>query len=121
MRNFRDLQIWQESLQLAVTAYELAKELPKEEVYGLRSQITRAAVSIASNIAEGCSRKSERDFSRFLDISLGSAFELETDLIICQETGLLRVDIVTNYLERLHTTQRRINALNTKLTKRFRG
>lgn len=62
MRNFREFKIWNQGVDLAVRAYELTKQLPKEEVYGLRSQITRAVVSIPSNIAEGCSRSSEKDF-----------------------------------------------------------
>jgi four helix bundle protein len=65
MRNFRQMNIWNEGIQLAVTAYDLKKSLPKEEIFGLKSQITKAVVSIPSNIAEGCSRTSERDFSRF--------------------------------------------------------
>ena len=76
MRNFRNMIIWNQGIDLAVKGYQLTKLLPKEETYGLRRQINRALVSIPSNIAEGCSRTSEKEFGRFLEISLGSAFEL---------------------------------------------
>ena len=90
MRNFRKLNIWNQGIDLAVRAYELSKQLPIEERYGLKSQITRAVVSIPSNIAEGCSRTSENEFKRFLEISLGSSFELETDLIIVEKLGFIK-------------------------------
>jgi four helix bundle protein len=65
MRNFRELNVWNQGIELAIKGYEITKCLPADEKFGLRSQITRALVSIPSNIAEGCSRKSDKDFSRF--------------------------------------------------------
>jgi len=82
MRNFKELKIWQKGFDIAVKSIKLTSTFPKEEKYGISSQVTRAAVSISSNIAEGSSRKSEKDYSRFLEISLGSSFELETQLLI---------------------------------------
>lgn len=84
MRNFKKLLIWQKGLQIAVKSIELVSDFPKEEKYGLSSQITSAAVSISSNIAEGSSRTSTKDYNRFLEISLGSSFELETQLLIAE-------------------------------------
>ncbi len=81
MRDFRTLNIWQGGIAIVKQVYRLAESLPVEEKYGLRSQICRSAVSIPSNIAEGCSRSSQIDFKRFLEIALGSSFELETQLI----------------------------------------
>ena len=78
MRNFRILQIWQKGVQLVKEMYKLSALLPDVEKYGLKSQICRAAVSIPSNIAEGCSRHSAIDYKRFLKIAGGSSFELET-------------------------------------------
>ena len=78
MRNFRDLEVWQASVLLVKKIYLITAKFPNDEKFGLTSQINRAAISIPSNIAEGCSRTSQKDFSRFLQISLGSAFELET-------------------------------------------
>lgn len=115
MRNFREYTIWNQGIQLAIKIYEVCKQLPKEEVYGLRSQITRAAVSIPSNIAEGCSRESERDFKRFLEISLGSAFELENHLIICEKLGYLTNESVIDIVNDLHTEQKQIHALISKI------
>ena len=76
MRNFRTLNTWQEGIAIVKQVYRLAELLPVEETYGLRSQICSSAVSIPSNIAEGCSRNSQKDFKRFLEIALGSSYEL---------------------------------------------
>ena len=88
-RNFRTLNIWIDGIILVKHVYQLAELLPSEEKFGLKSQICRAAVSIPSNIAEGSSRNSEIDFKRYLEIALGSSFELETQLIIIQELHLI--------------------------------
>lgn len=85
MRDFRKLEIWKNGIELVKQVYQLSSMLPSEEKFGLRSQITRAAVSIPPNIAEGCSRNSEVRFKRFLEISIGSLFEVETPLTIAQE------------------------------------
>ena len=74
--NFRELEIWKESKDLSVRVYKITRDFPKQEVYGITSQICRASVSIPSNIAEGAGRNSNKDFSRFINIALGSAFEL---------------------------------------------
>jgi len=71
MRDFRKLEIWENGIELVKQVYQLSSILPSEEKFGLRSQITRAAVSVPSNIAEGCSRNSEVEFKRFLEISIG--------------------------------------------------
>ncbi len=81
MRDFRKYDIWNDSMDLVNQVYRIVEQFPKSEKFILVSQITRSAISIPSNIAEGTSRKSEKDFSRFLEISLGSAFELETQMI----------------------------------------
>ncbi len=115
MRNFSEFAIWHQGVDLAIKAYALAKQLPKEKVYGLRSQITRAVVSVPSNIAKGCSRMSEKDFKRFLEISLGSAFEVETDLIILEKLGMVDSDSIQEFLHDLHKEQKQINTLITKI------
>jgi four helix bundle protein len=84
MRNFKQLLIWQKGFQIAVNSFKFVSDLPKEEKYGLSGQITRAAVSIPSNIAEGSSRSSMKEYNRFLEISLGSSFELETQILIAE-------------------------------------
>lgn len=87
MKNYKQLLIWQKGFKIAVNCFKLVSSFPKEEKYGITSQITRAAVSIPSNIAEGSSRSSDKDYKRFLEISLGSAFELETQLMIAEAAG----------------------------------
>lgn len=78
--SYRDLVVWQKSMELTKQTYTITKDFPKEEVYGLTSQIRRCAVSIPSNIAEGRGRNSDKEFVRFLQISLGSLYELQTQL-----------------------------------------
>jgi len=78
MRNFKQLLIWQKGFQIAVKSFQFTSSFPKEEKFRLTIQLTRAAVSIPSNIAEGSSRTSSKDYNRFLEISLGSSFEMET-------------------------------------------
>lgn len=75
MNNFKELVVWQKSIDLSVKIYEIANGFPKEEIYGLSSQIRRCVVSIPSNIAEGAGRNSKKEFSHFLSIALGSSFE----------------------------------------------
>ena len=88
MRNFKPLLIWQRGFQIAVDAFKLVSSFPKEEKFSLSIQITRAAISIPSNIAEGSSRSSEKDYNRFIEMSLGSTFELETQLLISAAVNL---------------------------------
>ncbi|KAA3613802.1 MAG: four helix bundle protein [Calditrichaeota bacterium] len=114
MRDFRTLSIWQEGIVIVKHVYKVAQYLPPEEKYGLRSQITRCAVSIPSNIAEGCSRSSQIDFKRFLEIALGSAFELETQLIIMEELSIIAGDL-NNIKLQLNKEQKMINSLISKL------
>ncbi len=85
MHNFKELNSWKEAKDLSVHIYKLTSKFPSSEIYGITSQIRRAAVSIPSNIAEGAGRNSNKDFSRFIAIALGSAFELETQLLIASE------------------------------------
>jgi four helix bundle protein len=84
MKNFKELNIWKRGIELVKSIYTLSRGLPAEEKFGMISQLTRAAVSIPANIAEGSSRNSERD-ARFLQIALGSAFEVQTYLVIAKE------------------------------------
>ncbi len=89
----------------------MTKSFPVEEKFGLVSQINRCAVSIPSNIAEGCSRTSQKDFSRFLQISLGSVFELETQIEIAKEIGFIDSVLHLEIITELNKTQKRIQSL----------
>ena len=92
MKNYKDLKVWQRGLEVVAATYLLVRQLPREEIYGLRGQMTRAAVSIPSNIAEGSSRTSEKEYRHFLEIALGSCFELDTQLIVAIQSGLLTLE-----------------------------
>ncbi len=82
MHNYKEMKIWQKARKLVKVVYSISKKLPKEELYGLTSQIRRAVVSVPANIAEGAGRGTDRDFCHFLDIARGSLFELDTLLIL---------------------------------------
>lgn len=110
MRNFRELEIWSLSRTISLDIYRVTTQMPKEEVYGLTSQMRRAAVSIPSNIAEGCSRNSNKEFIRFLEIAIGSSFELETQLMISADLGFLKKDQVEPLVSEINTLQVKINA-----------
>ncbi len=125
MRDFRTLNIWKGGIVIVKQVYRLAEFLPIEEKYGLRSQICRSAVSIPSNIAEGCSRSSQIDFKRFLEMALGSSFELETQLIIIQELSIISANIsdeeIKVILDQLNKEQKMINNLISKLKPRAKS
>lgn len=111
MRNFRDLEVWQSSVLFVKKNYIITGAFPNEEKFGLVSPINRCAVSIPSNIAEGCSRTSQKDFSRFLQISLGSAFELETQIEIAKEIGFVNLALHLEIISELNVIQKRIQSL----------
>lgn len=115
MRNFRKYDIWKNGIDIIKAAYQISELLPEDEKFGLRSQITRAAVSIPSNIAEGSSRNSDLEFKRFLEVAIGSAFELETQLIVIEELGLCTADQLNDIKEKLLTEQKMINKFITTL------
>ena len=115
MRNFREYDVWEGGIAFTAGVYILTGELPDSEKFGMVSQLRRASVSIPSNIAEGCSRSSEKDFARFVEIPLGSAFETETLLVICKEVGYLDQLQLERQLKELHGIQRGLNSLYGKL------
>ncbi len=115
MRNFRSLNIWNDGITLVTEVYRLASLLPDEEKFGLKNQICRAAVSVPSNIAEGASRNSEIEYKRFLEIAIGSLFELETQLIIIQELSFIPESNINKTMEMISREQKMINNLIKKL------
>lgn len=116
MKDFKKYQIWQSSFEMIKQIYRLLDLLPNDEKFGLKSQMSRAAVSIPSNIAEGSSRNSDKDFRRFLEIALGSSFELETQLLICVELEFLNAQQIDSILQKLNANQASINSLIQKLS-----
>jgi four helix bundle protein len=117
MRNFRSLEIWKRAIALSRDVYLLTKNFPESEKYGLSMQIRRAVVSIASNIAEGSARSSQTDFARYLEIALGSAFEVETQLEIAKLAGFIGDEECNNLISGIHVLQKQINQLITKIRK----
>ena len=115
MHNFKELKIWKDSLLLAHDLYKLTKSFPSEERFGLVSQINRCSVSIPSNIAEGSSRKSAKDFGRFLEIALGSSFELETQLLIAEQLGYVSNQACNDLIERINSIQKMIFGFKEKI------
>lgn len=117
MRNFREYTMWQLSQEVAKDVYLLTDKFDSDEKFGITSQLRRAVVSISSNIAEGCSRSSERDFGRFLEISIGSAFEVESILTLCAKLGKVEDQEIQVIIEKLTVVEKQINTLRSKLLK----
>jgi four helix bundle protein len=110
---FRDLGIWKDSFSIVKEVYELSQKLPDDEKFGLKSQIQRCAVSIPSNIAEGSGRTSDKEFLHFLNIAISSSYELETQLLLCNELFTIEVNDI---VEKLHSNQRMIGGLKRKIS-----
>ena len=87
-KSYRELEVWKRAIQLSVALYKLTRDFPREEVYGLTSQLRRAGVSVASNIAEGYRRSSRGEFRSFIGMARGSALEVQTQLVIARELGM---------------------------------
>ncbi|MCE4565766.1 four helix bundle protein [Maribellus sp. CM-23] len=115
MKDFKHLKIWQKGINLVVDIYKTSQNFPSEELYGLTSQMRRSAVSIPSNIAEGSGRNSDKDFSRFLDISLGSSFELETQIIIAHKLSFINDEKFNELTHDVQEEQKMITGLQKSL------
>lgn len=111
MHNFKELKVWKAGIELCKIVFELTKGFPGEEKFGLTSQMTRCAVSIPSNIAEGCGRKSNKELYQFLNIALGSSFELETQVIIAREFNYITTEKAEYICALIIEIQKMINGL----------
>ena len=116
MQNFRKLQVWEKSHNLTLRIYRLTSKFPREEIYGLTSQMRRACASIPTNIAEGCGRESSADFARFLQIAIGSASETEYLILLAHDLEYLTAD---QHAELMDTTIR-VKKMLTTLVKNVR-
>ena len=105
MNNHKDLEVWKKSVELAKDVYEITKAFPKDEIFGLTSQMKRASVSIASNIAEGAARKGQQEFVQFLYIAIGSASELDTQIEIAKAIGMGDTAALNNLQQRTDTVK----------------
>jgi len=118
MHKFKELTVWQKSVDLAADVYSLTKKFPSDERFGLVSQINRSAVSIPSNIAEGAGRNSRNEFNHFLGITIGSSFELETQLVISQKLNFLNSMQLETILKDVHDIQNMTYGLISSLKNR---
>lgn len=112
---YKKLEIWQEAIDLIKIVYQTIEKLPKSEEFNLKSQLKRAVVSVALNIAEGKNRKSSKDFAHFLNLSSSSLAEVDAILCICVELGFLEDNLELN--DKINILNRRINAFASKLLK----
>jgi four helix bundle protein len=117
MKGHKDLDVWKKSMDLVVKVYKSTRNFPKEELYGLTSQIRRSVISIPSNISEGAARNSEKEFIQFLYISLGSSAELETQIMIAERLGYLKG--IESMLNEILSIKKMLNGLIASLKKRF--
>lgn len=116
IKSYKDLLIWQKGITIVRLIYQLVKSFPQEELYSLTNQLKRASVSIPSNIAEGYGRNTDKTFSHFLDISRGSLYELETQLIIAKELGFFSVEsLYSEILNQIEELSKMINAFSKTL------
>jgi four helix bundle protein len=115
IRNYRDLKVWQKAVQLSKEIFLITTKFPANQQYGLKSQIERSVVSIASNIAEGSGRNGRQEFIYHLGVAQGSLFEVETQLIIAKEIGFLSLEEVEKLLKISEEISRMISGLIIKL------
>ena len=116
MRNFKELKIWQKGFQIALNGFRITETFPQQEKFGLALQINKAGVSIPSNIAEGSSRSSDKDYRRFIEISLGSSFELETQLLIAKSVKYGNQSLIDSTLELLTEEEKMLTAFINSLS-----
>ena len=118
LKNFKELNVWKKSYSLCLYIYKMTKNYPKEELYGLVSQLRRVAVSIPSNIAEGYGRKTTADYLRFLYISYGSVCELETQILLSGDLDYININTLEETIENIAEVERMLKGLITSLEKK---
>ncbi len=118
VRSYRDLWVWKEGMDLAEMCYRVARAFPREEVFGMTSQIRRAAAAVPANIAEGRGRENSGEFIQFLRIAQGSLQELETHLILASRVGLAKDQNIIPVLEKCETVGKMLRALIRSIQKR---
>ena len=92
MRNYRELQVWSKAHSLTLELYRISRSFPRDEIYGITSQMRRAAVSVGANLAEGCGRRTGTELARFVRVAMGSARELDYHLLLCRDLGFMKND-----------------------------
>ena len=116
MKDFHELKVWQKAHQLTLAVYQITAAFPRDELYGLTSQIRRSCASIPANLAEGCGRNGDAEFARFCSIAMGSASELEYHLLLARDLKLLKPKDYQELAQRAIELKRMLTALIQKLT-----
>jgi four helix bundle protein len=111
LKDFKELKVWQKAYEFSLSVYLISKSFPREEVYGLTSQLRRAAVSIGANIAEGCGRRSDGEFVRFLQIARGSSSEVEHHLLLARDLKFMPQSVYADLERKLAEVQRMLTSL----------
>jgi four helix bundle protein len=115
MHDYTRLEVWAEARRIACSIYESTEDFPRNEQFGLTGQMRRSAVSVSSNIAEGASRTSNREFARFVEVATGSACELETQLLIASDVGMMDREKADRHVAMLRELRKRLEALRVSL------
>jgi four helix bundle protein len=115
MKNFRDLQVWEKAHSLTLASYRITKEFPKQEMYGMSSQIRRCAASIPANIAEGCGKRGNGEFQRYLNIATGSASELEYHFLLAHDLNFISDPNYNELNDRIIEVKRMLASLARKV------
>jgi four helix bundle protein len=119
MRNFKELEVWKLGMDIVKDIYRIVSKLPIDERFGLKSQLTRAAVSIPSNIAEGSAKDSEKEFRLYLERALGSSFEIETQLLIAMELELISADETRELISKIVLAQKKLGSFISSVKRRI--
>jgi four helix bundle protein len=115
MKDFKKLMVWQQGMEIVNEVYNLISLLPPEEKYGMRSQIIRSAISLPVNVAESSAKTSAKDYKRYLEIALGSSFELETQLLVIKRRKWLNDELLMGLLDLVHREQKMLQSFIKKL------
>lgn len=115
MKDFHQLQVWQKAHELTLIVYQVTRTFPREELYGLTSQLRRCSASIPANLAEGCGREGEAEFARFCSIAMGSASELEYHLLLAKDLRLIKPKDHVDLSQRATEVKRMLTGLLQKL------
>jgi four helix bundle protein len=115
MRNYKDLRVWDEAHGLTLSVYKASQVFPKEERFGLTSQLRRASASIPANLAEGCGRRSDREMARFVQIAMGSGAQLSYHLLLARDLGFIKSEEHAELNANLERVMRMLSALSGKV------
>ncbi len=115
MRDFRQLRVWEDTHLLTLEVYKITKQFPKEELFALTNQLRRSSSSIGLNIAEGCGRGSNKDYANFLQIALGSAFEVDYQLLLVKDLAYLETDNYSLISKKVDAVKRQLASLLQKV------